>query len=933
MQSSRFICFVLLFLTSLNAWAQVITGKVQDAKTLEPLPFANVFINNTTMGTTTDTRGEFILKNLSAGSCELIISYVGYESFKSAVTLRPGESVTAEIKLTPSELELNKVEVTATRDLAWEKKIKKFKKIFLGKDKHAEMCTITNPWVIDFPESGILNKFIAKADEPIEIINTALGYRVMFYLTIFWSDKNGYLISGNVRFEEIPSRNETERIQWEVSRKTAYLHSRHHLFNSMIEQRIRGKGFRLYTERPGYENAKTRSAFFTSELNSTLMPYDTVGIVAQDTQPDFYRIRLKGRVEVHYLNERAAVRTYRDIAHQVSWLRLNTEYIVVNRDGYEQDPSDVIVSGDMSTDRVAGMLPLDYQPGDINIIKEEINESVLVQFQEKAYVHTDKPYYYPGEPLWFKGYMNYRTPGLRDSLSRTVYVELISPKKLIALTKTVEVDSGFFHGDFVLSDTLKAGPYYLRAYTNFSRNFGDGNLFTQPIPVLKVTDKVNPAEASYRPSMDSTLTVQPGKQKYKPRERIRLTLRVKDEDDQLLASHLSISVTDAQQVVSLKLSPDIREAFPFMDLKTDSTRKNFPYPVEYGIGFSGRFMNDNNKTEKAILNVLQLNEQNFTLAQSDESGVFSVSGLHFYDTALFSIQASRENGESYGKALLMKKDAPVADYLPDYKLNVISTQSVQRLKSEYELPPNTIMLSEVMVTARRIEEKSAPRPYGKPDYIIKADQLNTGYGNLLYALQGKVPGLVIRQVLNTGNDELNGEGNKWVVYIQRAATSSITYPKEVLVMVNDALMGGSAADVLASINPATVESVEIKSGISVLSGSLGGFGVLSIYTKTGLLDDKKIIKNLPVVKVAGYSVPRKFRFPDYSDPDIDVTKIDYRSLLYWNPSVITHSNTGTTTVSFYASDLTGKFHIVVEGITEKGTPVRAELFIFVEKNN
>jgi hypothetical protein len=210
--------------------------------------------------------------------------------------------------------------------------------------------------------------------------------------------------------------------------------------------------------------------------------------------------------------------------------------------------------------------------------------------------------------------------------------------------------------------------------------------------------------------------------------------------------------------------------------------------------------------------------------------------------------------------------------------------------------------------------------------------MNIGYGNLLYSLQGKVPGLVIRQVLNTGSDELNGEGNKWVVYIQRASTSSITYPKEVLVMVNDAMMGGSPADILSSINPSTVETVEIKSGLNVLSGSLGGFGILSIYTKTGLLEDKKINKNIPVLKVMGYATTRKFRFPDYSDPDLDPAKVDYRSLLYWNPEVKTSSTTGLATVSFYAGDLTGRYHIVVEGITEKGTPVRAEQFIVVDNH-
>ena len=59
-----------------------ISGRVLDAKTLGPLPFANVFINNTTIGTTTDENGFFKLNNVPVGRNEVISN----PSIKTAAT-------------------------------------------------------------------------------------------------------------------------------------------------------------------------------------------------------------------------------------------------------------------------------------------------------------------------------------------------------------------------------------------------------------------------------------------------------------------------------------------------------------------------------------------------------------------------------------------------------------------------------------------------------------------------------------------------------------------------------------------------------------------------------------------------------------------------------------------------------------------------------
>ncbi len=919
-------CVFVLCLLGHGLQAQTIKGKVQDAKTLEILPFANVFLNNTTIGTTSDVKGNFELRSIKQpGTYELIVSFVGYETFKTELSLTVDETVNAEIKLEPSKLELGNIDVKGARDEVWEKQLKKFEKSFLGRDKMAAACKILNPWVIDFVEGGIQGKFIATADDPIEIFNLALGYKVMFYLKLFWVDKTGYSIVGNARFEEMQSPDVNEQEQWQVNRKLSYQRSSHHLFKAMIDHRIGGEGFRLYTEKPEYENATTRSANFGNELGKVVMRYDTSALVQPAEETGFYKIKMKGRVEVHYVNERAAIRTYRDTPHQVSWIKLSKDSIIVNKDGFELNPLDVSLSGEMSADRVARMLPLDYVPGKTgHVVQQKVEDKVFLQFQEKLYVTTDKPYYYSGEPLWFKGYLNYRLPGLRDSMSRTAYVEIIGPQKRILLSKTIAIDSGFFSGDFILPDTLSHGSYYLRAYTNFSRNYGSEGIFIKPLPVLNLKERVEQEPEAERDRSSNPISIIPDKPAYNSRDRIQVTIKLMDEEEQPLVSNLSISVTDASQVVPVEISKTMLEGYPFPESPLDSAKITLLHAVEFGIRYSGRFLNKKGKPEKATLDVLQLTPPDFTMTHSNDKGIFEVSGLVFFDTASVSVQARNAKGESYGKATLIPREAaPLNDMLPAYQLNIAKVGSVQRLKSEYELPPNSKMLEEIVVRAKRIVEEPQRRPYGKPDAVLTEKDINAGYGNLLFTLPGKVPGLIVRQVLN--ND---GEPARYMVYIQRAV--SIANPAEVLVTVNDAIVGGYPADIIAAINPQIVQTIEVRKAVNVLYGGYGGNGIVAIYTKNG----SEIVgttKNLPVMKVPGYSPSRKFRFPNYEDPATDASLVDYRSLLYWNPNIRTDAKTGTATASFYAADLQGRYRIVVEGVTQNGDPVRCVKFI--EINN
>ena len=90
-------------------------GHVINSKTHEHLPYINVIVKGTTIGTSTDASGHFFLKNMPEGEFSIEASFLGYASQTQPVTLRRGETVELNFELTEQSLTLDGVVVSASR--------------------------------------------------------------------------------------------------------------------------------------------------------------------------------------------------------------------------------------------------------------------------------------------------------------------------------------------------------------------------------------------------------------------------------------------------------------------------------------------------------------------------------------------------------------------------------------------------------------------------------------------------------------------------------------------------------------------------------------------------------------------------------------------------------------------------------------------------
>lgn len=89
-----FILSLVLIPFILSAQKGTIKGKVYNAKSNEPIEFANILIQGTTIGSTSDLNGNYIFTGVNPGFVRLVVSSIGFETTVSAEIQVQGNQTT-----------------------------------------------------------------------------------------------------------------------------------------------------------------------------------------------------------------------------------------------------------------------------------------------------------------------------------------------------------------------------------------------------------------------------------------------------------------------------------------------------------------------------------------------------------------------------------------------------------------------------------------------------------------------------------------------------------------------------------------------------------------------------------------------------------------------------------------------------------------------
>lgn len=95
--------------------------------------------------------------------------------------------------------------------------------------------------------------------------------------------------------------------------------------------------------------------------------------------------------------------------------------------------------------------------------------------RERVYLHFDNTSYYKGENIWYKAYVVNDDDFHATDVSSILYVELLNPLGYPIETHKLKIENGQAHGSFLLADSINAGFYEVRAYTQWMLNFASGD--------------------------------------------------------------------------------------------------------------------------------------------------------------------------------------------------------------------------------------------------------------------------------------------------------------------------------------------------------------------------------------------------------------------------------------------------------------------------
>ncbi len=344
----KFFFMILLLSISLvkaQPFSNSIKGRVTDTQTNEPIFNANIYLSGTEWGTTSNSEGQFMIKNIIPSDYQIVFSVIGYEPRSKIISVKSNKSVELNIELEPKAYELENVLVDSEYPESWYDDLKVFKKYFLGRTEFAKECKIKNELYLDFSNAND-DLLIAKISRPLEIVNYALGFKINCELINFkYDDAEGrvkYLIT--TYFTKLDTLDEEIKKKWDSNRIAAYLGSQEHFLYVLKNNTFLDEGFELSTSivssNSGYN--LYRDMIFISD-----------SILAKSSLKDHSTLNFKNYLQVEYNKSDKKFKP-------ISWLKILGLDVTLDKYGIPIEIMPFEVHGSWSQSGISDMLPRYY---------------------------------------------------------------------------------------------------------------------------------------------------------------------------------------------------------------------------------------------------------------------------------------------------------------------------------------------------------------------------------------------------------------------------------------------------------------------------------------------------------------------------------------------------------------------------------------------
>ncbi len=480
------------------------------------------------------------------------------------------------------------------------------------------------------------------------------------------------------------------------------------------------------------------------------------------------------------------------------------------------------------------------------------------------------------------------------------------------------------------------------------------------------------------PRERALLSISTDKSTYGARQKVNVSLQLKDQAGNPLKAMVSATVTDKQSVYWSKYGQDIRsylllqadlpghiEDPAYFFVEENATRRqlldmlmltqgwrrfswkqvlqetlpDLAWLPEQGFTISGQTtkLDQPDKPVAANLMVVAMEKGISQQVSSGPDGRFSISGFPFLDSTRVVIQGAKptantnkksKNNDANQQAVAGNRDIkirldgdnpPIIDPRNGFDLPLSTDAGQQKSfladsKKLADLDSLFPGIWKLSLAEFEVKAKRTKNPYGVGDIPYRAPTDRM----IVDSIPGKSTALSVFDFLRRipGAQVVGTFPNQSVVL---RGINSLGGPAQALFVLDGTVVDAST---LSTVPVSTIAFVDVlKGGQAAMFGNRGINGVVAVYTKrTGNQPAQYDVNGIINFKHPGFYKAREFYAPQYDQKKPEHDRPDYRTTLHWAPIIETDKE-GKATFSFFTNDKAGAFEILVQGMTAKGIPV------------
>lgn len=284
------IAFLLLLITIPLKAQKTYTGRVLSTKDSTAIQGVSIYFDGTSLGTTSNAKGYFKIKNTASNISPLIFRSIGYTT-QTVPNISVFEDENFPIVFLQESIDELETVILETDPWTRAHKLRVFRSEFLGKTKAAGKCKILNEDDIRLKYSPSKHTLIAYADKPVIIENKHLGYIIEYELMDFTVKYSGgssglrlvdyTFFEGSSFFKELKTKPKKRFIK---HREDAFTGSLLQFMRALSKKELEAHHFRIFYDKFEVQPYKYFDIQPDADFTKVTMLADKISILHNNQQ-------------------------------------------------------------------------------------------------------------------------------------------------------------------------------------------------------------------------------------------------------------------------------------------------------------------------------------------------------------------------------------------------------------------------------------------------------------------------------------------------------------------------------------------------------------------------------------------------------------------------------------------------------------------------